>query len=64
MHRHDTTDYITMLSGEITLILEEGEVTLRPGDTLINRGSLHAWENRGDVPAILTSASIGARPFG
>ena len=61
MHQHDTTDYITMISGEITLILEEGEVTLRAGDTLIQRGSLHAWENRGAVPAILTSAVIGAR---
>lgn len=62
MHQHDTTDYITMISGEITLILEEGEVTLRAGDTLIQRGSLHAWENRGSVPAILSSAVIGAKP--
>lgn len=60
MHQHDTTDYITMIAGEITLMLEEGEVTLRAGDTLVQRGSLHAWENRGSVPAILSAAVIGA----
>lgn len=64
MHRHDTTDFITMISGEITLILEDGEVTLKPGDTLVNRGSLHAWENRGDAPAILSAVSLGARRSG
>jgi mannose-6-phosphate isomerase-like protein (cupin superfamily) len=62
MHQHDSTDYITMISGEITLILEEGEVTLRAGDTIVQRGTMHAWENRGSVPAVLSSAVISAKP--
>ena len=63
MHQHNTTDCITVLSGEITLILEECEVTLKTGDTLLQRASVHAWENRGDVPTILTSVSLGAKPI-
>lgn len=61
MHQHDTCDYLTVVSGTITFIVETGEVTLYAGDTLVNRGSMHAWENRGDEVAILTSTSVAAK---
>lgn len=47
MHATDTLDYFTVLAGELTLILEDSELTLRTGVTLIDRGVMHIWENRG-----------------
>lgn len=63
MHVTATTDYIVMISGEMTFIVEDGEVTLRPGDTLIDRGIYHAWENRGTDPAVFASITIDAKPM-
>lgn len=51
MHRTDTIDYGVVLAGEVTLLLERGETVLRAGDVVIQRGTLHAWHNRGGVPA-------------
>jgi uncharacterized cupin superfamily protein len=44
-------DYGIVLAGEITLILDDSEVTLTAGDVVVQRGTDHAWANRGDVPA-------------
>jgi len=46
MHRTETVDYAVVLEGEITLILDEGEVQLKQGDVVIQRGTSHAWSNR------------------
>jgi mannose-6-phosphate isomerase-like protein (cupin superfamily) len=46
MHVTDTVDYVIVLSGEIYAVLEEGEVLLKAGDVLIQRGTGHAWANR------------------
>jgi len=46
MHRTETVDYAVVLEGEITLILDEGEVELEAGDVVIQRGTSHAWSNR------------------
>jgi naringenin degradation protein FdeH len=48
MHRTETVDYAVVLEGEITLILDEGEVQLKAGDVVIQRGTSHAWSNRSD----------------
>jgi hypothetical protein len=37
MHRSSTTDYIILLSGQITLILDKDERTLTPFDCVIQR---------------------------
>ena len=47
MHRTSTIDYGIVLEGEITLILEEGETVAKAGDIVIQRGTNHAWSNRG-----------------
>jgi mannose-6-phosphate isomerase-like protein (cupin superfamily) len=47
MHRTSTIDYGIVLEGEITLILDEGETVVRAGDIVIQRGTNHAWANRG-----------------
>ncbi|GCD89937.1 cupin domain-containing protein [Nocardioides sp. LS1] len=51
VHRTATVDYGIVLEGEITLVLDDSEVTLRAGDIVVQRGTDHAWANRGDGTA-------------
>lgn len=51
MHRTKTLDYVVVIDGELVLILEDSEVTIRKGDVVVQRGTNHAWENRGDAIA-------------
>lgn len=60
MHCTDTVDVITVLSGELCAVMESGERVLRPGDTFVQRGTWHAWRNRGAVPATIVATMIGA----
>ena len=48
MHRTKTLDYVVVIEGELTLLLEDSEVTLKPGSVVVQRGTNHAWENRSD----------------
>ncbi len=48
MHRTETIDYGIVLEGEIILIMDEGEVTVGPGDIVVQRGTNHGWANRTD----------------
>ncbi|MCW3161454.1 cupin domain-containing protein [Chryseobacterium oryctis] len=60
MHQTPTLDYIIILSGELYLIMEEGETLLKPGDIVIQRGTNHAWSNRSDEPCIQLAILIDA----
>src|SRR4051812_21052968 len=60
MHTTETVDVLTILSGELWAILETGETLLKSGDTLVQRGTKHAWRNKGDVPAIMVAIQISA----
>ena len=62
MHKTDTVDYIIVLEGEVTLILDEGEVDMKPLDVVVERGTNHAWSNRGDKVAVLAGILIDAEP--
>ena len=53
-----------MLSGEIHALMDEGEVLLKAGDVLIQRGTNHAWSNRGDEPAYVAFVLIDAELVG
>ncbi|MBO9562081.1 MAG: cupin domain-containing protein [Niastella sp.] len=46
MHRTQTVDYGIVLEGEITLVLDRAETTIRTGDIVIQCGTNHAWANR------------------
>ena len=46
MHRTQTIDYGIVLEGELTLVVDRGEATIRAGDIVIQRGTNHAWANR------------------
>lgn len=46
MHRTRSLDYGIMMEGEMELILDSGEVhTVRKGDVVVQRGTMHAWRN-------------------
>jgi quercetin dioxygenase-like cupin family protein len=47
MHRTQSVDYGIVLEGEMTLVLDDSETALRPGDVVVQRGTNHRWENRG-----------------
>ena len=49
MHRTQTLDYGIVLEGELTLVVDRGETTVRAGDIVIQRGTNHAWANRSDT---------------
>lgn len=46
MHRTQTVDYGIVLEGEITMILDRDETTIKAGDIIIQNGTNHAWSNR------------------
>ncbi|GGH33592.1 cupin domain-containing protein [Microbacterium album] len=60
MHRTESIDYGIVLEGEITLILDDSEVTARAGDIFVQRGTDHAWANRGDTIARVAFVLVGA----
>ena len=62
-HRTETVDYAILLSGEIDCELDDGEVVhMKPGDVLVQRGTIHTWVNRGSVPAVTAFILLDARP--
>src|SRR6202035_1051560 len=61
MHTTDTVDFDVILSGEVYLVLDDGaEVLLKAGDSVIQTGPRHAWENRSAQDCIIAVALIGA----
>ena len=60
MHKTKTVDYIILLSGEVTLLLDEDERDLKPFDVVVQRGTNHAWINKGKEPALLIAVLIDA----
>ena len=61
MHTTDTIDFEVVLEGTVVLELDDGaEVTLQPGDTVVQNGTRHRWRNPGDTPARLALFICGA----
>ena len=60
MHQTETLDYIIILSGEIYLIVDEGETLLQAGDIVVQRGTNHAWSNRSELPCIQLAILLDA----
>lgn len=60
MHRTDTLDCITCVKGEIYLVTDVDDVLMRPGDSVVIRGTNHAWSNRSDQPCLLVGCMIDA----
>jgi mannose-6-phosphate isomerase-like protein (cupin superfamily) len=61
MQKTRTLDFCLVLEGEITLVLDTEEVNLKAGDTIVQRGTNHAWSNRSDRPCVIAFSSHDAR---
>ena len=64
MHATDTIDYLVILSGQVTLVVEKGEVDLGPGDLVVDRGVMHGWRNDHAEPCVAVAVNIPAHPVG
>ena len=62
MHKTSTIDYLVVLKGEIWAILEEGEVCLKQGDVMVQRGTNHSWSVRTDEPCVLAGVLVNSDP--
>lgn len=61
MHRSETIDCLYVLSGHPALELDDGkEVSLSPGDVVVQRGTRHRWHNRGRESARFLGVLVGA----
>lgn len=61
MHVTDSIDYLVVMSGEMHMLMEEGEVLLRTGDCIVQRGTKHAWANRSGKPCVLAAVLVDAK---
>ena len=60
MQKTRTLDFCLVLEGEITLVLDTEEVELKAGDTVVQRGTRHAWSNRSDTACVVAISSHDA----
>ncbi|SFA92454.1 Cupin domain-containing protein [Pseudomonas sp. NFIX10] len=63
LHRTESVDFVMVLAGEIYSVLDEGEVLMRAGDVMVQRGTNHAWENRSEQPCRVGFVLIDAVPI-
>jgi uncharacterized cupin superfamily protein len=61
MQKTSTLDFSCVLEGEIVLVLDTQEVTVKQGEFVVNRGVNHAWSNRSGKPAVVSIASHAGR---
>ena len=64
MHRTETIDYVIVLEGEIDMDMDLSTVKLKAGDIMVQRGTNHAWANRGTARARVAFVLIDAQPLG
>jgi len=57
MQKTRTLDFCLILEGEVTLVLDTQEVNLQAGDTVIQRGTNHAWSNRSQRACVIAISS-------
>jgi quercetin dioxygenase-like cupin family protein len=63
MHRTDTLDYVVCIAGEIEMQLDGGSsVKMSAGDVMVQRGTNHAWVNRGKSPCRLAVVLVDGKP--
>jgi len=61
MHKTRSVDYGIVISGEIDMLVDEDEVHLKAGDVIVQRGTNHAWANRGTEPCRIAFVLIDAQ---
>jgi quercetin dioxygenase-like cupin family protein len=64
MHRTETIDYVIVMQGELDMDMDDSTVKLKAGDVMVQRGTNHAWVNRGTEVARAAFVLIDAKPLG
>jgi mannose-6-phosphate isomerase-like protein (cupin superfamily) len=62
MHKTNSIDYLVVVSGQMYMVMEDGETLLNQGDCVVQRGTNHAWVNKSDKPCLLAAVLIDAEP--
>ncbi|MEM7294916.1 MAG: cupin domain-containing protein, partial [Pseudomonadota bacterium] len=62
MHKTDTVDYALVLDGEIWAVMDTEERLMKAGDSLVQRGTNHAWANRTEEICRVMFVLTGAKP--
>jgi mannose-6-phosphate isomerase-like protein (cupin superfamily) len=57
-HETTTTDYNVLLSGQLAIVYDGGEITLEAGQTMVVHGGRHAWSNPGPDVAVLATVAV------
>jgi len=60
IHSTQTVDYMVVISGELTLVLADREITLAPGDVAVQLAAPHGWANRGDEECVAMAVLLTA----
>jgi uncharacterized cupin superfamily protein len=55
---------VIVLAGEIDMEMDDSTVHLKTGDIMIQRGTNHAWWNRGTETARIAFVLVDAVPLG
>ena len=58
LHFDDSMHVITLIAGQLDIVLEVGAVTLRPGDSIVLPASVHDLRNATDQPATFVYTSF------
>lgn len=61
-HRTESIDYAVVMSGEIDMEIDGVTVHLKAGDVLVQRGTIHNWNNRGVMPCVIAFVLVAAKP--
>lgn len=61
MHTTRSVDFAIIMSGEIDMLLDSGEVHLEAGDTFVQQGTAHGYINRGSEPCRIAFILLDAK---
>jgi hypothetical protein len=60
MHQTETLDIVCLISGDASLVLDNTETRIKPGQVVIQRGTSHGWTAHGG-PALFLAVLIDRR---
>lgn len=61
-HRTDSIDDAVVIAGQTDMELDGETVTLKAGDVLVQRGTIHNWVNRSNDAAVVAFVLVAAKP--
>jgi mannose-6-phosphate isomerase-like protein (cupin superfamily) len=60
IHKSETVDYGFVLSGERVLVLDSGQIVMKPGDVVVQLGNWHGWTNP-SAQSLMAFVMMGAK---